>query len=66
MTAAQAFHYDAAAKAIERDANTAAQRAVIHGVEQINPWFPGSDAAVQWQADYLRFLLQHSARGVDA
>ena len=43
--------------AISADARNAAERSIAHGVEQANPYCPGSAAHAAWAADYARWRL---------
>lgn len=43
--------------AISDDARNAAERSIAHGVEQANPYCPGSAAHAAWAADYARWRL---------
>lgn len=48
-------------QAIAEDADRAAQRCVLTGVNQENPHERGTDAQADWQAAYERYLVLHSA-----
>lgn len=43
--------------AISDDARRAAERCIAHGVDQPNPYVPGSAAYAAWAADYARWRL---------
>jgi hypothetical protein len=43
--------------AISNDARNAAERSIAHGVDQPNPYVPGSAAHAAWAADYARWRL---------
>jgi hypothetical protein len=43
--------------AISDDARNAAERSIAHGVDQPNPYVPGSAAHAAWAADYARWRL---------
>jgi hypothetical protein len=52
---------------IAADADAAAQRYVITGVEQDCPYVSGTEASREWRAAYQRYLLLHSSgEGVEA
>jgi hypothetical protein len=48
-------------QAIAEDADRAAQRYVLTGVEQDCPYVSGTEAHREWRAAYQRYLLLHSS-----
>jgi hypothetical protein len=51
---------------IAADADLAAQRYVITGVEQDCPYVSGTEASREWRREFERSLLKWSAQGVSA
>jgi hypothetical protein len=51
---------------IAQDADAAAQRFVLTGVEQDCPFVSGTEASREWRREYQLGLLKWSAQGVSA
>ena len=51
---------------IAQQADAAAQRSVLKGAIEENPYLPGTQAAAIWKTCFERYLLAHSAPDAEA